>query len=64
MWNTFPIASAIRNGKFESIDNYLMTGREEGMLSFDETVRQLFDSSKISRPVAERNVRDPAYLNR
>ena len=64
MWNTFPIASAIRNGKFESIDNYLMTGREEGMLSFDETVRQLFDTSKISRPVAERNVRDPAYLNR
>ena len=41
-----------------------MTGREEGMLSFDETVRQLFDTSKISRPVAERNVRDPAYLNR
>ena len=31
LWNTHPIASAIRTGKVESIDNYLVTGREEGM---------------------------------
>ena len=64
LWNSFPIASAIRTGKFESIDNYLMTCREEGMVSFDETVRRLLDHGKISDEVAEKNVRDPAFLNR
>jgi twitching motility protein PilT len=64
MWNTYPIASAIRLGKIESIDNYLLTGRDEGMLSFDESVRQLFRAGKISRDVAEQNVREVAVLNR
>ena len=64
LWNTFPIASAIRTGKFESIDNYLITGREEGMVSFDESARQLLDSGKISHEVAEKQVRDPAFLKR
>ena len=62
MWNTYPIASAIRTGKVESIDNYLLTGREDGMLSFDESVRQLLRAGKISRIVAEKNVRDGALL--
>ena len=30
LWNTHPIANAIRTGKIESIDNYISTGREEG----------------------------------
>src|SRR5262249_37810673 len=34
LWNTYPIASAIRTGKVESIDNYLLTCREDGMVSF------------------------------
>src|SRR5262249_8763953 len=41
LWNTNPIGSAIRTGKVESIDNYLITSREDGMLSFDESIRQL-----------------------
>src|SRR5579871_5879046 len=53
LWNTHPIASAIRNGKVESIDTYLTTGREDGMLSFDESIRQLLKADKISRTVAE-----------
>ena len=64
LWNTYPIASAIRTGKVESIDNYLITGREEGMLSFDESVRQLLRAGKITREVAEKNVRDGTLLNR
>jgi twitching motility protein PilT len=64
LWNTFPIASAIRLGKLESIDNYLVTGREEGMLSFDESVRQLLRAEKISWAVAEQNVRDVTMLQR
>lgn len=64
LWNTHPIASAIRTAKLESIDNYLMTSREDGMISFDESVRRLMLAGKISRDVAERNVRELAVLNR
>jgi twitching motility protein PilT len=64
LWNTNPIGSAIRSGKLESIDNYLMTNREEGMLSFDESIRRLFRAEKITREVAERNMREASLLNR
>jgi twitching motility protein PilT len=64
LWNTFPIASAIRTGKVESIDNYLLTCRDDGMLSFDESVRQLLRANKITREVAEQNVRDLEVLHR
>jgi twitching motility protein PilT len=64
LFNTNPIASAIRFGKLESVDNYLITNREEGMLSFDETVRRLYKSGRITRAVAERNVRELSMLNR
>jgi twitching motility protein PilT len=64
LWNTYPIASAIRQGKLESIDNYLITCREDGMVSFDESVRQLLRAGKISRDVAEQNVRDVSMLLR
>jgi twitching motility protein PilT len=62
LWNTNPIASAIRTAKLESIDNYLLTGREDGMVSFDESVRQLLQAGKINRTVAEQNVRDVSFL--
>src|SRR6478736_4800044 len=58
LWNTNPISIAIRNNKIESIDNYLLTNRDEGMLSFDESVRVLLKAGKITREVAEHNVRD------
>jgi len=64
LWNTYPIASAIRTGKVESIDNYLVTSREDGMVGFDESVRQLLRAGKITREVAEQNVRDVSLLNR
>jgi twitching motility protein PilT len=64
LWNTFPVASGIRLGKLESIDNYLQTGRDEGMLSFDESVRQLYWAEKITRAVAEQNIRDVEMLKR
>jgi twitching motility protein PilT len=64
LWNTYPIASAIRSGKVESIDNYLLTSPEDGMVSFDESVRQLLAAGKISLEVAQQNVRDVSLLNR
>jgi twitching motility protein PilT len=64
LWNTHPIASAIRGGKIESIDNYLTTGRDDGMMTFDESVRQLLKAGRITRDVAEQNMRDVTLLNR
>jgi twitching motility protein PilT len=64
LWNTNPIASAIRTGKLESIDNYLVTHRDDGMVSFDESVRQLLKAGKITRNTAEQNVREVSLLNR
>ncbi|MFM8274020.1 MAG: type IV pilus twitching motility protein PilT [Gemmata sp.] len=63
MWNTHPIASAIRQNKIESIDNYIQTGRDEGMFTCDESVRLLLRAGKITRAVAEQNVRDVKFLN-
>jgi twitching motility protein PilT len=64
LWNTLPVAAAIRVGKIEGIDNYLTTGRDEGMVSFDESVHRLLAAGKISQEVAEHNVRDLAVLYR
>jgi twitching motility protein PilT len=64
LWNTYPIASAIRTGKVESIDNYLLTGQKDGMISLDESIRQLLRGEKITREVAEQNIRDAAMLTR
>src|SRR5262249_40544335 len=64
LFNSFPIANAIRTGKLESIDNYLLTGRDEGMIGFDESVALMLKAGKITRQVAEQNVKDPSLLNR
>lgn len=64
LWNTNPIASGIRQGKLESLDNYLLTGKEEGMVSMDESIRLLLRAGKITRQVAEQNVREPSMLVR
>jgi twitching motility protein PilT len=63
LWNTYPIASAIRINKIESIDNYLVTSRADGMISFDESVRQLLWAGKISRETAEKNITNVALLD-
>ena len=63
MWNTHPVASAIRQNKVESIDNCIQTGRDEGMWTCDESVRLLFRAGKITRAVAEQNVRDVKFLH-
>jgi twitching motility protein PilT len=64
LWNTNPVASALRSGKIESLDNVLLTGRESGMVSFDESVRKLLIAGKITKEVAEANVRELGVLYR
>ena len=62
MFTNSPIASAIRTGKLTSIDNYILTGRSEGMLTLDDSVKSLLYSGQIDRDVAERFVSDPSSL--
>jgi twitching motility protein PilT len=64
MFNNSPIASAIRTGKIESIDNCILTGRSNGMITLDESIRRLFHGGKIARHTAERFVSDVKLLGR
>lgn len=60
LFNNSPVASAIRLGKLESIDTAIVTGRAEGMLPLDESIRQLLHARRITRDVALHYVSDPA----
>ncbi len=64
LFNSSPIAAAIRTGKDESIDRNILTSRAEGMIPLDESVRQLFNANKISRETAEQFVSDKGVLKR
>ena len=54
MLNNTPIAAATRFGKIESIDNNILTGRADGMLTLDESIKRLLKNGDISRETAER----------
>ncbi len=64
MYNTSPVAAAIRFGKLESIDNCILTGRSDGMITLDESVRQLLEDGKIEQETAEHFVSDKSVLLR
>jgi twitching motility protein PilT len=54
MFNTLPVASAIRLGKVEALDNSILTGRAEGMIPLDESLRLLVESGAVTAEVAKR----------
>ncbi len=64
MFNNSPIASSIRFGKIESIDNSILTGRAAGMVTLDESIRRLLVDARIDRQTAERFVNDVTALDR
>ncbi len=64
MFNTSAIASAIRSGKLESIDNYILTGRAENMIPMDESIKRLLHDDKITRETAEQFISDRTLLDR
>ncbi|HUT14333.1 MAG TPA: PilT/PilU family type 4a pilus ATPase [Thermoguttaceae bacterium] len=64
MFNNSAIASAVRFGKIESIDNNILTGRADGMITLDESVKRLLKAGKISWDTAERFVTDASFLRR
>ena len=63
MFNTPAIGAAIRIGKLESIDNTILTGRADGMVSMDESIKRLLSTNRISRATAESFVSDRSLLN-
>lgn len=62
MLNTSGVGAAIRLGKLESIDNSIVTGRAEGMVSMDESIKRLLANDRISRATAECYISDRALL--
>lgn len=64
MFNNAPIASSIRFGKLESIDNCILTGRAAGMLTLDESIRRLLLDDRIDRQTAERFATDMTAIDR
>jgi twitching motility protein PilT len=63
LYNTSPVASAMRQGRVESIDNAIVTGRHDGMITMDESLRRLVDSGRIQRDVARRFANDPTNFS-
>jgi twitching motility protein PilT len=64
MFNNSPMVSAIRFGKLDTIDTNITTGRAEGMISLDESVRRLLAADQIDIDTAERYVSDKRVLMR
>jgi twitching motility protein PilT len=62
MFNNSPIASAIRSGKLTSIDNYILSGRDEGMMTLNDSVKELYFENRITKETAERFVNEPSSL--
>jgi twitching motility protein PilT len=53
LYNSAPIAASIRQGKLEAIDNYILTGRQEGMISMADSIKRLLADGKITRETAD-----------
>jgi twitching motility protein PilT len=62
LFNNSAIASSLRTGKIEGIDNVILTGRAEGMLTLNESIKQLLKQGLISTQTAERFVSPAARL--
>ena len=62
MFNNAPIASGIRQNKLLSIDNYILSGREQGMIQLDESIKRLLQAGKISKETAARFVNDASSI--
>ncbi len=56
------IASSIRSGRVEGIDNHILTGRADGMVTLNESIRRLLQAGRISPETAEMYVSDRSAL--
>lgn len=54
MYNTHPVAAAIRTGRFDSLDNVILSGKKDGMIPLRDSIRRLREEERISAEVALR----------
>ena len=64
MLNNSAIASSIRLGRLETIDNAIQMSGKSGMYSLDESIRRLLRENRISRETAELYANDVTHLSR
>lgn len=62
MINTNPIAAAIRMGRIDSLDNAMLTGRKDGMILLDDSIKSLYRDARITRDTAERFISEKKLL--
>lgn len=60
LFATFPVRSAVRQGKIENLDTAIQSGRKDGMFSLDADLRRLVTAGMISMDVARTYAKDPA----
>lgn len=56
------IANLIRSDEVNQVDRVIQTSREEGMISMDQSIAELYISKLISRDVALDNIKDQSLL--
>jgi len=57
------VRAAIRNGKIESLESAIQTGKRDGMLPLDDSLEQLAATGRISVETARRYAKDPEGMN-
>ncbi|RIK66204.1 MAG: type IV pili twitching motility protein PilT [Planctomycetota bacterium] len=64
MTANFPVRSAIRMGKIESLDSAMQSGRKDGMWSLDADLRRLMMEGRISIETARDYAKDPSEFGK
>jgi len=64
MFASFPVRSAIRTGKIESLDSAIQSGRKDGMWSLDADLKRLLLEGKINIDTARAFAKDPEEFGR
>jgi len=57
---SFAVRSAIRQGKIESLDSAIQSGRKEGMWTLDADIRRLLQEGRITAETAREYAKDPS----
>ena len=57
-----PVQSLVRQGKVESIDTAIQTGKRDGMMALDEHLNKLVGEGKVTPDVARFHAKDPSRI--
>jgi len=60
MFANFATRAAIRQGKIETLDSVIQSGRKDGMVAFDADLRRLAEQGRISMDTARAFAKDPS----